>query len=343
MIYQKKSVTLSHIFTFRSMITVIGATNVDIIATTKDEFLPHDSNPSRILMGIGGVGKNYAHNLRLLGQEVQLVTLFGADYFGDLCRAECKRLGIDVRLSATPVQSRCSIFMGINNTRGQLQAAAADVEVMEQHMTPSFLRERIEKINESDLVLIDANLPTESIAWLMDNCTARIMADTVSSKKATRIGDALRISNHGHLHTLKLNEIEAYHILGDGQDKDIAHIATLLVDMGVDHVYVTLGSRGVYYRSSTGVAEMIQAMPADKVTDTNGAGDAFLSGLAYAFAQGTDYPDNIAYAQRAANATVQVESVVNPQLAEYMKQDLNLKINIKNDNGEHQEVLIPLS
>ena len=228
------------------MITVIGATNIDIIAATSAAFVAHDSNPSRISMGIGGVGKNYAHNLVLLDEHIQFITLFGDDYFGDIARKECKRLGFDLHLSATPKGSRSSMFVCINNTAGQMQAGAADVEIMEQYLTPEFLAERIEHINSSQLVLFDANLPVPSIVWLLENCTAPMMADTTSRKKASRITDALAQAHNPHLHTLKLNRIEAQNILGQDLGKDLPALCKKIHELGVSNIYITLGNEGVF-------------------------------------------------------------------------------------------------
>ncbi|MBQ5509231.1 MAG: hypothetical protein IIT96_05660, partial [Muribaculaceae bacterium] len=60
-------------------ITVIGAANVDITATPLGRYIPCDSNPSRVEIAYGGVGRNIAHNLCLMGDEVRLFTVFGDD------------------------------------------------------------------------------------------------------------------------------------------------------------------------------------------------------------------------------------------------------------------------
>ena len=46
-------------------IVVIGAANVDISAQALEAFRMHDSNPSIVSIGFGGVGRNIAHNLCL--------------------------------------------------------------------------------------------------------------------------------------------------------------------------------------------------------------------------------------------------------------------------------------
>ena len=303
------------------MISVIGATNIDIIAATTAAFVAHDSNPSRIAMGIGGVGKNYAHNLVLLDEHIQFITLFGDDYFGDIARKECKRLGFDLRLSATPKGSRSSMFLCINNTVGQMQAGAADVEIMETFMTPAFLAEREEQINSSQLVLFDANLPVESIVWLLEHCTSPMMADTVSRKKASRITDALKQAHNPHLHTLKMNRIEAQNILGQEQGKDLPSLCKTIHEMGVSNIYITLGSEGVFCSGTPFELELVEPtqvsfppVPPKQIVDTNGAGDAFLSGVAYAFLQGEHFPITAKYGLLASKATIEVPSVVNPNL-----------------------------
>ncbi len=63
-------------------ICVIGGANVDITASSEEAFRIGDSNPGRVEVSWGGVGRNIAHNLALLGDEVQLLTIFGGGLFG---------------------------------------------------------------------------------------------------------------------------------------------------------------------------------------------------------------------------------------------------------------------
>lgn len=323
------------------MVTVIGATNIDIIATTLSGFAAHDSNPSRIVMGVGGVGKNYAHNLSLLGENVQFITLFGDDYLGDLAKKECKRLGFDLHLSATPNDARSSMFLCVNNTQGQMQAGAADVAIIEEYLTPAFLETRIDDINRSQLVLFDANLPVEAMVYLLDNCTVPMMADTVSSKKAVRIAQALQEAQCPRLHTLKLNKIESQHIFGAEIGKDPHRLLTLLHDLGVEHIYITDGARGVTASSAHQHSALaIPSLPPARIVDTNGCGDAFISGLAFAFLQGVSFPDCTQYGLMASKATIEVSSVVNPNLLEELS-SLNPKTRtLITDNNESVSITL---
>ncbi len=51
-------------------IVVAGGVNVDIGAQSFQKLRTKDSNPGHVHMSLGGVGRNIAHDLRLLGAEV---------------------------------------------------------------------------------------------------------------------------------------------------------------------------------------------------------------------------------------------------------------------------------
>ena len=79
-------------------ICVICGANADIIATSFNAFVPGDSNPGTVRLNAGGVGRNIAHNLALLGDEVVFLTLFGGDDFGRFTAESCRKAHIDISL-----------------------------------------------------------------------------------------------------------------------------------------------------------------------------------------------------------------------------------------------------
>ena len=54
---------------------VIGAVNMDLSGTPAAPLRAGDSNPGRISLSPGGVGRNIAENLSLLGRKVFLITI----------------------------------------------------------------------------------------------------------------------------------------------------------------------------------------------------------------------------------------------------------------------------
>lgn len=289
------------------MLTVIGAVNIDIVATTKGDYRAQDSNPASVSVSVGGVAMNYARNLRVLGEQVRFITFFADDTLGTMARKECQQWHLDLSLSTIVPHSRANIFVGINNQEGDLEAAACDAETLETHLTRDFLAKHIDEINQSELVLFDTNLTADSIAYLLDHCTAPIMMDSVSTAKTQRLVEGLRLAQNPHLHTLKVNEKE-FAIIEQAQ-VPITQIA--------QHLYITLGANGVRYMSND-IDTHFPAIHADKIVSTLGAGDAFLSALAYAYLHHIPYPDHVAFSQRASLATMAVDGTVNPHLKDIL-------------------------
>lgn len=294
----------------QSTITVIGGANVDLSATLFDSFIASDSNPGKVDIGYGGVARNIAHNLALLGHRVQLLTAFGGDLFGKLLEDYCKQQGIDVRLSAGVDNARSGTYLCINNHGGEMIAAVADTEVVGV-ITPDWLERRLGEINQSDYVVADTNISEPAIRYLMESVTVPLLIDGVSSTKAHRVVNALSKAKLPYLHSLKLNLKEATAVTNEAT---YALAAQRLIDLGVAHVYITLGSEGVYCRSA---AEewLYPALPITDVANTTGAGDAFVAGVVYALTKGLTFPQTAQYGLMAARATLMSPKAVNPDIA----------------------------
>lgn len=292
-------------------VTVIGGTNMDIAAALTAPFVPADSVPGKVTLGCGGVARNIAHNLRLLGHEVRLVSVFGEETFGDMCWRECLAIGLDLTLSERCQDMRTGMYLCINDQTGDMIAAVADTDII-NCITPEFLDSRIDAINHSSLVIADTNISTEALQFLIDRCTVPLMVDAVSTAKASRVTKALLQSHSNRLHLLKLNRQEA---------KEVTHCDTVesaadcLMGLGVSQVYITMGREGVY--CSDGVRhEHFSAIPTT-VVNTTGAGDAFVAGVAHAQLCGTAFPDCALMGLRAAHATLLSLQTVNPDVGKY--------------------------
>ncbi|MBO4577564.1 MAG: carbohydrate kinase family protein [Paludibacteraceae bacterium] len=294
----------------QSAITVIGGANIDLSATLADSFIAADSNPGKVDIGYGGVARNIAHNLALMGNRVQLLTAFGSDLFGRLIEDHCKQQGIDVHLSAVVDNVRSGTYLCIHNHGGEMIAAVADTEAVSV-ITPEWLEHRLGDINQSDYVVADTNITEAAIRYLMDSVTVPLLIDGVSSTKAHRMMNALNNAKLPYLHTLKLNLKEAVAITNEA---DYALAAQRLIDLGVAHVYITLGSDGVYCRSAA-QEWLFPALPITDVVNTNGAGDAFLAGVVYAMTKGLEFPQTAQYGLMAARATLMSPKAVNPDIA----------------------------
>ena len=92
-------------------VAVIGGMNMDIGGAAGGELRLRDSNPGRVSLRPGGVGRNIAHNLRLLGLEVSLVSAVGDDPFGRALTDSCRALGLDLSMTRIRPRERSSTYL----------------------------------------------------------------------------------------------------------------------------------------------------------------------------------------------------------------------------------------
>lgn len=304
----------------KKCIYVIGGANLDISATLFAPFIANDSNPGHVTLGHGGVARNIAHNLSLLGHDVKFVSVFGSDIFGGLMMDHCRHIGLDITLSEHVNDYRTGTYLCINNQSGDMIAAVADTEII-SHITPEFLERRLGELNKADYIVTDTNVSEAALSYLLSHCVAPVCVDSVSTTKAWRIINALNNSHTARLHALKLNLKEALVVTGM---EDYREAARKIIDLGVENVYITLGSEGVYCAgmvisgevepTATFVDTLFPALPVE-VKNTTGAGDAFLAGAVHAYCCDIPFPQTAQYGLMAARATLMSEQAVNPDIA----------------------------
>ena len=284
------------------IISVIGGANIDISARASGPFVAEDSNPGTVTVAPGGVARNIAHNLALLGDTVRLVTVFGKDDFGRMLREHCKAAGIDLSLSKTVSRTRNACFVSLNSADGDLLGGVSDMAVT-RRMTPDWLDARMPVINDSDVVVADTNLPAETLALLVSCCKPPLYIDAVSSAKVVRLREALsvvRLPGCGRI-MVKCNRIEASTLRNSGIS-------------GIDRLYVSMGSEGVeIFEGEERIT--VPPLPAHGIVNTTGAGDALLAGIVHC---GPDAPaaEAAEFGEKCALYALQSLSAVNERIKE---------------------------
>ena len=263
-------------------VIVVGAVNIDISGTPERALIPGDSNPGHVTLTPGGVGRNIAENLRRLGRSVSMVTALGEDAYAAVVRESCRELGIDLSLSLTVPCGRTSTYLCVNEADGDLHAAVSDMTVCDR-LTPQVMEPLTGVMNKAAAVILDANLPEETILYLAERLRVPVIADPVSVRKAGRLRKALP-----YLTMLKPNvpELELLTGMPAGTDAELREAAAALRRTGVRQVYVSLGSRGVY--ADNGDERLLLPCYPTRVINTNGCGDAFLAAAADGYLSGLD-------------------------------------------------------
>ncbi|WP_300606327.1 PfkB family carbohydrate kinase [uncultured Oscillibacter sp.] len=291
-------------------VTVVGGVNVDIGGRPEAALVARDSNPGAVHSSLGGVGRNIAHNMALLGLDTRLLTAFGDDLNAQKLAASCGELGIDISQSPVIPGGRTSTYLFINDERGDMALAVSDMEIY-RHLTPQALAQRHKLLDASQVVVLDTNIPAESIAWLAENCAAPLFADPVSTAKAVKLKPVL-----GKLHTLKPNRLEAELLSGVPitGEASLNKAADALLETGLRRVFISLGAEGVFAADHSGRVQL-PCLPAELVNAT-GCGDAFMAAIAWAYLRGTDLADTARAGLAASSIAMESRETINPAMSE---------------------------
>ena len=289
---------------------VIGAVNMDVSGTPSDALRAGDSNPGHITLSPGGVGRNIAENLRLLGRKVSLITIMGQDTYADVIREHCLNAGIDLQYSFTDPLGRTSVYLCVNEQNGDLNVAVSDMSICDV-LTPAKLEPLLPVLNHGSMVVADANLPMETLAWIAKNVTVPIAADPVSVSKAPRLLPLLP-----RLTLLKPNIQEAELLTGMTirEDMNLSRASDALHRLGVRRVYLSLGSEGVWVDDVREGGMLIPCAPGN-IVNTTGCGDAFVAAAADAYLNGLDTMEAARRALAAAAICAEDPAAVSPRLS----------------------------
>lgn len=292
-------------------VVAIGGANIDIHGIPATALRLRDSNPGTVQLSPGGVARNIAENLVRLGVDCRLISAVAGDLLGDLILQQGADAGIDMQHVEHLPQDRTSTYLSVLDESGDMYVGISDVEIADA-LTPDTLADRQSIMHQAEVIVLDANLSGEAIAWIAGTFAEKVLfADPVSTAKCERLVPHLR-----SIHTLKPSLIEAVAMAGVEvvEDEQLPALASWFHDRGVQRLFVTMGERGVYY--STPDAQGIETMKPARIPLCNagGAGDAFLAALVCAWLHRWTLEKSVRFGLAAASITLSHAGTGSPAL-----------------------------
>lgn len=285
-------------------VAVVGAVNMDICGRPQKKLIFRDSNPGTVRLTPGGVGRNIAHDLCLLGEDVRFVTVFGDDPNGAALRDSCARLGMDLSCAQTIPGVFTSSYLYITDERGEMQLGLNDTD-SSARITPDYLSEHLDVINGAAVVVAEGNLPAETLQWIGEHVTPPLFVDPVSVTKAERLRGMLR-----RIHTFKPNITEGANLTGESEPEQIV---SALLEQGVRRVFLSMGSMGILAGEGT-ERVMLPCLPT-RLVNTTGGGDAVMAALVWAHLHDRGLRETVLCALRAGRCAAEYDGTNNPELS----------------------------
>lgn len=282
---------------------VIGAINLDVCGRPSAKPRLQDSNPGSVHFTAGGVGRNIAHNLCLLGLRVKLVSAVGSDPYGRSILDECGEHGMDTRMCRRMTDAQTSTYLYISDENGDMLAAVCDADVSEC-ITPEYLAQHLEEINAADAVVAEGNLSEETVAWIAENVTAPLYADPVSVAKAERMRPLLP-----RLAAFKPNALEALSMTGKD---DVEAAAAALLKLGVGRVFISLGADGILAADAN--ERLRLPCLCTETVNTTGCGDSVTAAIVWGGVYGRSLRDTASAAMRASALCAASKETNSPEL-----------------------------
>ena len=291
-------------------ICVLGGSNMDIVGFPDSRLNLHDSNPGKVKISLGGVGRNIAENLVYLGVNTKLISAIGDDLYGKRILDHASNIGLYMENSLVLSQRPTSTYLAILDENGDMNAAISQMDIFDE-FTFDFIQGQRKVIENSKVCVIDTNLPEDIIDFVVNNFRSTdFFLDPVSTTKALKVKNCI-----GAFHTIKPNKMEAELLSGIkiSDTNDLLKTSEYFLNKGVQRVFITLGEDGVFFND--GVIHKLIDPPKLTPVNATGAGDAFMAALAYCHFNSMPIEESARFAMGAATLALGYEETINPNIS----------------------------
>lgn len=268
-------------------IAVLGNIFIDYKGWAGEFYDPVGRNQGQIEIVHGGVARNVAENLALMGLQPEFVTTLGQDSVTDMVVKRLCENNVRLNYVSKHAQNAIGMWLAILGNSGNLLGSISQLADMQL----------LENLLDEQLGTITANI--KNIAMDID-LTPHIAAQVVEHVHKHNVklyalpGNLTVIKPNPHffqaMECFICNDIEAGKLLEEEmQPKNIEHskamVKALCTKFKIKQAAITLGEYGSVYCDPAGNIGYQDIYPTE-VNDTTGAGDAFFSATVAALVMG---------------------------------------------------------
>lgn len=287
-------------------IALFGTVFMDLKGFAARAYDSRGRNIGDIRLIHGGVGRNVAENLSVLGAPVVFASTLDDNGSGAEIAARLKRSGVDTRYLRRAPENGMGMWLAILDEKGDLAGSiskAPDFSLFEALVDEC--GERI--IAESSYVALEIDL-TEAI-------TRKVLSIARAQGKPVFgiPGNLSVVLAHPDvldgLECFICNDVEASKLFGIGLYANPAEqlkpeIERFIKERGLASMIVTMGEKGVVYCARGMGKAVYQKVEPVEMVDCTGAGDAFFSGVLAGVARGQTLAQAIRLGMAVAAYTI---------------------------------------
>ena len=270
-------------------ICVIGSCAMDLVVTSSKR-----PNAGETVLGEkfttvpGGKGANQAVAAARLGAEVTMIGRIGDDHHGEaiMNNFQSNNIHVEYLKPVTGMETGTAHIILAEGDNSIIVVKGANDQV-----TPDFIEQALDAIRSSDMVLIQQEIPEETVTYVSEICHKFNVPLLLNPAPARPISEtiieyATYLTPNEHECTVLFAGMSTAEALRKYPNK----------------LFITEGSRGVRYYD--GDQEVVVPSYKVDVIDTTGAGDTFNAAFAVALAEGKSLQHSVRFANRAASLSV---------------------------------------
>ncbi|MEI2469457.1 ribokinase [Peribacillus frigoritolerans] len=270
-------------------IAVVGSSSMDLVVTSAKRPMAGETVLGESFITVpGGKGANQAVAAARLGAEVSMVGCVGDDVYGEIILDNLKKNHVNTKY-VEPVTGSASGTAHITLSEGDNSIIV--VKGANDFITPEYVEKAKKVIEESDIVLVQQEIPEETVEYLADLCNMLQKRLLLNPAPARKLSEA--VIQQASFLTPNEHEFE---ILFNGRDR------TEVLTEYPNKLFITEGKNGVRYFD--GHEEKVVPSFEVEAVDTTGAGDTFNAAFAVAVAEGKSFNESLLFANRAASISV---------------------------------------
>ena len=300
-------------------ILVLGASIVDIFGFCGRSYAQRDSIPGHIKISFGGVCRNIAENLARVGINTEFISTLGDDENGKSILEHSRRFGYNMENSLFLKGESTPTYMAILNHKGEMESAVVDMESLNK-MDEVFIEGKHEVFANAEYTIVDSDNPV-LLEYILKKYQgkSKFILDPVSAKKARKIRHLIK-----YFHTIKPNRFETEALCGFKieNDDDLKKAGRFFIEQGVENVFISLDSDGIYYITSEGEEGTLACCESINVKNVTGAGDSFVAGIGYGYMNNLSIKDTLKYSMAMSIITITHEETINPAMSNELVNDL---------------------